>query len=647
MFTKIGVIGRKLLFIVLFLAIVPIFVLGVIAVHHEANTIHKQTLVSLEIIAERVKGDILGLIKYYKARTQDSSSDGFIHDSLEKINSNFLNSSEIVKGLHNHLAKNKLPILENAVEVCVLDCNGKVVSSSDQSQIGGNYINAAFFKYGSNKIYVSDIIQLSAFQKPVWIFSAPIFNNKLDTFLGVIVNKIDPQILNNVTVGKDTFFFNDVKRFTRFGVTGESYIVNKRKLMITESRFFGNVILQQIVDTEPVRMIFEHGKELLSSYLDYRGVPIIGASKYIEEPGWLILTEIDEKEAFLSTKSFIIKAIIITLLFVPIIFFSTLFVIRKIVSPIIKIADASDRITQGHWNEVVSVNDKKGEIFKLANSFNAMVKSLFESHNVLETRVMERTAELKAANNEIKRFAYIVSHDLRAPLVNIRGFSNELRLSIENVKSICNSILSKLTQHQNEEMLKLLNEDIPEALKFIELSTNRLDRLICSVLSLSRIEHRGMDFEVVNMNNIVDDAINSMAHLIDIEGIKIKKGKLPEIIADKLSMEQVICNIFSNSIKYLYPERSGEIEITSDQNENEFIFQISDNGRGIEKEHIDKIFEIFYRANKTEISGDGMGLAYVKAIVQKHGGNVWCKSQFGRQTTMIFSVSKKLSVSKK
>ena len=492
-------------------------------------------------------------------------------------------------------------------------------------------------------MYVGDVtskkIRFVNDQDVTWLISAPLTSNKSGDFIGVIVNRINAKILSNIMAGRSTFVSHPESRLKRIGATGESYIVNRDKLMVTESRFLDNVILDQVVDTEPVRFAQEHGMGMVGSYPDYRGIAIIGASKQIKETGWLILTEIDRDEALLPIRRFIIIAIVIAVIIVPVIFFITLFFVRKIIKPILDVTETSERISQGHWDERVTTKEKKGEIARLANAFNLMVKFLVESRNTLEIRVKEQTSELRNVNEEIRRFAYIVSHDLRAPLVNIKGFSGELRSALEVINTEYETVLPHLTKKQKDEIHTALNEDIPEALEFIESSASRMDRLITAVLSLSRMGRRDMVFGKLNMNDIVDTITKSLTHEIKAKSIRFIIGKLPEVVADRISMEQIMGNILQNAVNYIDHNSTGEIEITGSQDEKETAFNIKDNGPGIAEHEVGRVFDVFYRGGTRKVHGEGMGLAYAKLLIQMHNGHIRCESKPGEGTVFSFNIS--------
>jgi signal transduction histidine kinase len=235
-------------------------------------------------------------------------------------------------------------------------------------------------------------------------------------------------------------------------------------------------------------------------------------------------------------------------------------------------------------------------------------------------------------------FSYIVSHDLRAPLVSIKGFAGELQHALQDIESVFDRCMPHLSEKERTQLATTYRKDVPEAMDFIKSSVGRMDGLISAVLLLSRLGHRELKPEPIDMREIVKSILSSLAHQIEQRKTVVTIGELPTIIADKLAMEQILGNLLDNALKYLDPVRAGNIAISSEQNSEEIVIHISDNGRGIAQEDIPKVFEIFRRAGKNNVPGEGMGLAYVKTLVRRQGGRMWCESELEKGTTFSFTL---------
>jgi len=260
-----------------------------------------------------------------------------------------------------------------------------------------------------------------------------------------------------------------------------------------------------------------------------------------------------------------------------------------------------------------------------------------------EEQVQRYISEIEVANEEVKQFAYIVSHDLRAPLVNLKGFAVELRSSLEDVSPVIEAALPTVDEERRKDIDVAFREDIPEALGFIESSVTRMDSFLNAVLKLSRLGRRELSLKAIDMNAIVEAARQSLAHQIEERHVDLTVSDLPEVVADRTSMEQVIGNLFTNALLYLDPNRPGAIEIGGKREELATTFWVRDSGRGISEDDAPKVFAPFRRAGKQDVPGEGMGLSYVKTIVRMHGGQIWFKSEPDVGTTFFFTIAKDLA----
>jgi len=256
-----------------------------------------------------------------------------------------------------------------------------------------------------------------------------------------------------------------------------------------------------------------------------------------------------------------------------------------------------------------------------------------------EEQLQRYAAELERSNEEVKNFAYIVSHDLRVPLVNLKGYTSELRSALGVIGTNFDAALPHLNDEKRSEVSIALHEDVPEALEFITNSVSRMDSFINAVLILARLGRQDLKPEPVDMNALVKTTLETMSHQIQERGIEVHVGSLPEVVADRTAMEQIIGNILSNAVKYPDSSRPCRIEVAAEANNGETLFSIQDTGRGIAQEDMDKVFAPFRRAGKQDTQGEGMGLAYVQTLVRRHGGRISCESELGKGTIFTFTVA--------
>jgi PAS domain S-box-containing protein len=255
-----------------------------------------------------------------------------------------------------------------------------------------------------------------------------------------------------------------------------------------------------------------------------------------------------------------------------------------------------------------------------------------------EEEVKRYLAEVEVANEEVKQFAYIVSHDLRTPLVNLKGFSAELRGAMETLSPHLERLIEGTEGDDRAELAALLENEIPEALGFIETSVSRMDGFINSVLKLSRLGRRELALQPVDVAEYVEICRQSLAHQMVKRGVELVVGDLPQVVADPTAMEQVIGNLLTNAVNYLDPKRPGRIEIGGEGTSLGARFWIKDNGRGIAKEDEAKVFAPFRRAGEQDVAGEGMGLSCVRTMVRQHGGQIWFESEPGVGSTFYFTI---------
>ena len=267
-----------------------------------------------------------------------------------------------------------------------------------------------------------------------------------------------------------------------------------------------------------------------------------------------------------------------------------------------------------------------GSLFIVVRYTRDLVRARTEVQTLnetLEERVQERTTDLARANEEIQRFAYIVSHDLRAPLVNILGFTSELETAIATVDRYFDELPAETTNAAAEEAKLAVKEDMPEAIGFIRASSTRMDGLINAILKLSREGRRTLKPERVDFGEMLDLLAANIQHQVSEAGGEIAIIRpLPTLISDRLALEQIFGNLLDNAVKYRDPYRPLRITIRAVEQGRRVGFEIGDNGRGVAKEDHQRIFDLFRRSGAQDRPGEGIGLAHVRALVRRLGGDI-------------------------
>lgn len=273
--------------------------------------------------------------------------------------------------------------------------------------------------------------------------------------------------------------------------------------------------------------------------------------------------------------------------------------------------------------------------------------NLFFKHNKLrviehaneEEKLQIKSHELEASSKDLETYNYITYHNMRTPLVNLTAFSGELNYCINEIKPLINKIIrdENITDDEKQRLIFTINKDMPESLNFIISSSLNINNMMKALSKLIYIGKAELKKELLDANEIIRLILQDFAQQIETLDIKITVAPLHKIFADRLSVEQIIGNLIDNAIKYRDDDRQLCLEISSEQKDSEIIFYFKDNGIGVDEDKTEKIFDIYYRASIRDIEGYGMGLAYSRTLINRHGGKMWCKSIKGSGTTFMFS----------
>lgn len=235
----------------------------------------------------------------------------------------------------------------------------------------------------------------------------------------------------------------------------------------------------------------------------------------------------------------------------------------------------------------------------------------------LEKKVLKRTEELQAANSEMEAFSYSVSHDLRAPLRGIIGFTTILE----------------------EDYVSQLDDEAKRITSVIKINTAKMGNLIDDLLSFSRIGRKPVDKTTINTNELVKDIITELSYNGIESRIEWKIHHLPELRGDANTIKQVWINLVSNAIKYSRNNDHPKVEIGSKSDENKITFFVKDNGVGFDEKYKQKLFKVFQRLHSpAEFEGTGVGLAIVEKVISKHGGKVWAEGELNNGACFYFSL---------
>ncbi len=253
------------------------------------------------------------------------------------------------------------------------------------------------------------------------------------------------------------------------------------------------------------------------------------------------------------------------------------------------------------------------------------------------TDTIETQRKLEEKNRQMQRFLSVTSHDLRTPLVNVKGFAGELIFSVSKLLEIVRSLDAE--PEKAEEIERIVNEDIPEETGFIRTGLEKMDSLLDGLSKLSRIGHAEMDICRVNINELIKKVLGTVRYEINTKRIEVYVGRLEDCNGDGELLNQLFTNLVGNAIRYLSPKRKGIIEISSQPKRGAVEYCVKDNGIGISHKEREKIFEMFGRGDSSRTSdGQGLGLTIVKQIVDRHRGSVRVESEPGEGSAFFVTL---------
>ncbi len=322
--------------------------------------------------------------------------------------------------------------------------------------------------------------------------------------------------------------------------------------------------------------------------------------------------------------------------------------------PIRHLADIATVISHDENYALRAKKFADDEIGQLTENFNAMLHQIqlrdemLNAHSrKLEQLVEQRTRslsetvqQLSESNEELKDFSYIVSHDLRAPMINVQGFVNELGLSLEDLRRVMEPVMGLIPEHEKAALLEILDEDIPTSTRFITGGVTKMNQLLAGILKVSRVGRQELNISVVDTQRLVSDNIEAIKYQTNQAKAEFQVQPLPRVETDPYLLAQVFANLLSNAVKYLDSKRPGKIEIWAEDQGDRFSFFVKDNGLGISEKDQKKVFEMFRRGSNHTVEGEGVGLNYVKSAIKRLNGSISVKSEAGRGSVFSFTLPK-------
>ncbi|MCZ7404528.1 MAG: sensor histidine kinase [Candidatus Methanoperedens sp.] len=484
----------------------------------------------------------------------------------------------------------------------------------------GNVGKERYFMGASQgKQYISDVSLSGITGLPEIIITYPIKKN--DTNTEILGARVSMENLYTVIESID------------IGKLGEIFIVNnKGELIFHQDR--SKILLENINNNFAVKEV-TYEKSGVGEYVNYKGDEVLGSYYWLPLYRWGLIVEKNKDEAYTEVLSLERLMVGISFIAVFCVFLLAFLISKRLTEPIKSLKDGANGLVRGQF-KTISVSSSN-EIGELTEIFNQTAKELLDIRKKLETKIEiankdleEKNRELINANDELKKldslksdFISLVSHELKTPLSAIRTSAEFLES--ENINP---SLVDK------------------EMLENIIISVDRLTRLVNDILDLSKIEAGKMEyhFEQVNFHEIAKVALENIQPLALKKNIKVSvdiPGNLSPILGDREKLIIVLNNLLSNALKFTNNE--GRILLSAKDDQDNIMVRVEDNGIGMEKDKLVKIFDKFYQVDSTsrrKIGGSGLGLSISSGIIKAHGSEICVESEPGAGSAFFFGLKK-------
>ena len=492
-------------------------------------------------------------------------------------------------------------------EILVLSPNGgEVVLCTDGSHLGEYRVQDSYFIEGLRGTFVQNVYPSPETYLPTMTIATPLLG-RAEGPLGVLVSHLDLGELDRILeVGEG------------LGREGEIYLIDSYNAFVSGTRF-GRDRFPRGVRSEAIETALA-GQDGAGLYENYDGVPVIGVFRWIEDLELALVVEMPQDEAFAPARQLAGLLFGVGLLLALALNVGTYLLSRQILQPILDLKAAALRVGEGDL-EVTAPISTDDEIGLLARTFNQMTGKLSELYGNLRREIIQRQRtqeELVAKNEELERFTYTVSHDLKSPLVTISGFV---------------SFLEKDALAGNHDRVRADADRIRTA-------ADSMARLLDELLKLSRAGRMVNEPKAVPLVDLARQVQDLLTGAINARGVEVHIAEdLPVVLGDPLRLQEVVQNLFDNAVKFMGEETAPQIEMGWRTQDGDAVIFVRDNGVGIDPIYHEKIFSLFERIDDGRKHGSGVGLALVKRIVEVHGGKIWVESEgMGKGASFCFTL---------
>lgn len=338
------------------------------------------------------------------------------------------------------------------------------------------------------------------------------------------------------------------------------------------------------------------------------GAGFIAAGDSVAGTPWAIVIEMSDRTVLTAANTVLKQSVALGLLALLVATTAAWLLSRRTTRPLHSLTQAAQAMASGDYSKRVQI-DRNDEIGVLSESFNRMAQQVSDTQSAMEAKVNERTAQLSARNEDLEAFAHSVSHDLRAPLRAMHGFSQALL----------------------EDCSAGMDETAKDYARRIATASHRMDQLTQDLLTFSQVSRGEMALTPIDLDLVLRDAIGQLEADITTKRARVNlAGPFPRVYAHRATLEQALANLVSNGLKFVAPGQDPEIQIHADRNNGMVRVWVQDNGIGIDPAHHTRIFAVFERLHQADAyAGTGIGLAIVRKAVERMGGKVGVESTPG------------------
>lgn len=486
----------------------------------------------------------------------------------------------------------------------------KVIAATDPTEEGKYRETLPFFINGKVAPYVQNVYYSTALQTPAMTVAAPMHAED-GRLLGVLVGRLNLAELNAI-----------MQKRTGLRRTDDTFLVNASSQLVTTPRLSpDSTVLRTGIYAEPVVRCLTHESGVILS-LDYRNIPAIVSYQWMPDRDLCLIVKMDQEEAFAAVTNFSRALVLMGLLILGVASLFAFGLARELTRGLRSLAQGAAQIGQGNLAYQIEVKSQD-ELGQLAHSFNEMSANLRQNQERLES-----------ANKELEAFSYSVSHDLRAPLRAIDGFSRILM----------------------EDFAADLPADARRFLDLVRANSQKMGQLVDDLLAFSRLSRQPLNKQQVAPTDLVRQVLADLHADMAGREIEIIMGDLPLCDGDPALLKQVFINLLGNAIKFtrgrdmakievgwLAPQSRGAATANPDSGQESAakgnVYFVRDNGVGFDMQYVGKLFGVFQRLHRVEeYEGTGVGLAIVQRIITRHGGRVWAEAAVDQGATFYFTL---------